>query len=174
MPAQAEKRVSLVLLLAGGFAYFVPMALLAFYGRTFDRYLLFLMPLAVAIIVLLMKDAGEASTASLVRLSASAGLILYAAFAIAGTHDYLAWNRAQWRALNDLETEQRVSADDIDGGYEFNSWYLYDSRYQGAPGKSGWYVFGDDYIVTFGPLAQYTDLHRYPFRRWLPPGGGTF
>ena len=172
MPLQAEKRVSLVLLLIGGFVYFVPMALLAFYGRTFDRYLLFLMPLAVAVIIILAKDAGESNGVNRFRLVASVSLILYAAFAIAGTHDYLAWNRARWLGLNDLEREQRVSADDIDGGYEFNSWYLYDSRYQGTPGKSGWYVSGDDYIVTFGPLAQYTEVKRYPFRRWLPSGEG--
>lgn len=152
------------------------MALLAFYGRTFDRYLLFLMPLAVAIIILLVRDAGLGNAVYPFRLLASASLILYAAFAIAGTHDYMSWNRARWQGLNDLEREQHVSADDIDdidGGYEFNSWYLYDSRYQGTPGKSGWYVFGDDYMVTFGPVTQYTELKRYPFRRWLPPSQGN-
>lgn len=173
LPLPAGKRVSLVLLLAGGFVYFVPVALLTLYGRTFDRYLLFLMPLAVAIIILLVKDAGPGNAVPSLRLLASASLILYAAFAIAGTHDYMSWNRARWQGLNDLEREQHVSADDIDGGYEFNSWNLYDSHYQGTPGKSGWYVFGDDYMVTFGPVPQYTELKRYPFRRWLPPSQGN-
>jgi hypothetical protein len=173
LPFPAGRRVPLVLLLAAGFIYFVPVALLTFYGRSFDRYLLFLMPLAIAIIVLLLRDAGPGHAVPSLRLLASASLILYAAFAIAGTHDYLAWNRARWQGLNDLAREQRVSADDIDGGYEFNSWYLYDSRYLPTPGKSGWYVFGDDYVVTFGPLPHYAEFKRYPFRRWLPPSQGN-
>ena len=37
------------------------------------------------------------------------------------------------------------------------------------PGKVGWYVFGDDYMVTFGPVPQYTELKRYPFRPMAAP-----
>jgi hypothetical protein len=97
---------------------------------------------------------------------------LYAAFSIAGTHDYLSWNRVRWQALNSLVTEQRVSADDIDGGYEFNGWYLYDAKYRSTPEKSGWWVAGDDFMVTFGPVPGFTEIRHYPFRRWLPPGEG--
>ena len=172
LPLLAEKRASLVMLLAGGLIYVVPVALLAFYNRTFDRYLLFLVPLGIAIIILLVRDFGPGNAGYPTRLLAAAGLVLYGAFAIAGTHDYLSWNRARWQALNHLVREQRVSTDDIDGGYEFNGWYLYDSKYRETPEKSGWWVLGNDFMVTFGPVPQFTELRRYPFRRWLPPGEG--
>jgi hypothetical protein len=98
---------------------------------------------------------------------------LYGAFSISGTHDYLAWNRARWQALNNLETEQRVRPDDIDGGFEFNGWYLYDPNYRASPGKSWYWVARDDFMIAFGPVPGFSEMKRYNFQRWLPPGKGS-
>jgi len=84
----------------------------------------------------------------------------------------LSWNRARWQALNNLAAE-RVTPIDIDGGFEFNGWYLYDLNYIPRLKKSWWWVFRDDFMVTFGPVPEFTEIKRYPFRRWLPPGEGN-
>jgi hypothetical protein len=173
LPLPPGKRGSLVMLLASGLIYVVPEAILNINDMAFDRYVLFLVPLGIAIILLLVSDGGPDKAGSAIMPLAVASLVLYGAFSIAGTHDYLSWNRARWQALNNLTTEQRVSADDIDGGFEFNGWYLYDSNYLETDEKSWWWVAGDDFLVTFGPVPGFTELRRYPFRRWLPPGEGN-
>jgi len=124
-------------------------------------------------------------------------LALYGAFSVAATHDYLSWNRARWKALTDLMLEQHVTPEHIDGGFEFNAWYLYSRSYtnelfsladklaqnragldvkvgtQPARNKSWWWVYGDDFVVTLGPVPGFTELKRYHFPRWLPPGEGS-
>jgi hypothetical protein len=175
LPTPAGKREPLVILLASGLVYLVPLSILTFTGRAFDRYVLFLVPLGIVILFLLASDAGRAKAGSLVvSISlAVASLILYGAFSIAGTHDYLSWNRARWQALNNLETEQRVGPAEIDGGFEFNASHLYDPSYKASPGKSWYFVARDDFMIAFEPVPGFTEMKRYPFQRWLPPGEGS-
>ena len=172
-PFPAEKRASLVILLATGLTYLAPVAILTIDGRAFDRYLLFPVAVGIAMIGLLVSELGPSKADSSIMLLAVLSLALYGAFSVAGTHDYLCWNRARWQALNHLMNERRVPANDIDGGYEFNGWYLYDPKYRATPWKSYWWVAGDDFMITFGPAWGFTELSRYPFQRWLPPSEGN-
>ncbi len=172
-PITATKRAPLVLLFASGLIYFAPMSILFInIELAFDRYLLFLVPLGIAIVILLVSNVSPSKAGSAIRTAAIASLVLYGTFSIAGTHDYLSWNRARWQALNNLAAE-RVTPIDIDGGFEFNGWYLYDLDYIPRLKKSWWWVFRDDFMVTFGPVPEFTEIRRYPFRRWLPPGEGN-
>ena len=63
--------------------------------------------------------------------------------------------------------EQGVTPEYIDGGYEFNGWYLNDIKYQKQRGKSYWWVNRDDYMISSGLLKGYQEVKRYPFARWL-------
>jgi 4-amino-4-deoxy-L-arabinose transferase-like glycosyltransferase len=173
LPMPEGKRELLVILLASGLIYLAPLSILTFTGKMFDRYVLFLVPLGIVILFLLASDAGRAKAGSLTASLAVASLIFSGAFSIAGTHDYLSWNRARWQALNNLETEQRVGPDEIDGGFEFNAWYLYDPSYRASPGKSWYFVARDDFMIAFEPVPGFTEMKRYPFQRWLPPGEGS-
>jgi hypothetical protein len=92
---------------------------------------------------------------------------LFAYFSVASTHDFLAWNRARWQALNKLTVVQKISPKLIDGGYEFNGWRLADRRYKQKPNKSFWWVDDDNYVIASGPLQGYKEIARYPFQRWL-------
>ena len=169
----AGERELLVILLASGLIYLAPLSILTFTGRMFDRYVLFLVPLGIVILFLLASDVGPAKAGSLIISLAVASLILYGTFSIAGTHDYLSSNRARWQALSNLETEQRVGPDDIDGGFEFNAWFLYDPNYRASPGKSWYFVARDDFMVALAPVPGFTEMKRYHFQRWLPPGQGS-
>jgi|TARA_B100000315_G_scaffold125397_1_gene115274 hypothetical protein len=41
-------------------------------------------------------------------------------FGILATHDYLSFQRGRWKALNDLTQKEKIFAEKIDGGFEFN------------------------------------------------------
>jgi hypothetical protein len=147
-------------------------------GQIFDRYILPIFPLTLILACGMMyRDPQEKAIVSpanpnrepaYVRYLALGLIGFYAYFSIASTHDYLAWNRARWQALNELVLSKKISPKLIDGGYEFNGWYLSDRNYKIKPDKSYWWVDQDDYIVASGPLKGYEEMSRYPFDRWLP------
>ena len=102
--------------------------------------------------------------------SASAVLIaLVAGFAILGTRDYLTWNRVRWEALTELQQTAGVSAHDIDGGFEYNGWFLYDPGYQETSNKNMWWVDNDKYMVSFSKIPGFEVIKNYEYFNWMPP-----
>ena len=150
-------------IISGLFSY---LSLVIASGR-FDRYLLPLLPLSMVAIVLSTRDIIKKNVGNKITSLVVIIVLIYGAFTIGATHDYLAWNRSRWEALNDLMKESRILPNNIDGGYEFNGWYLHDYKYKGNPDKSFWWVDNDDYIISFGPLEGYETVKKYPFRKWL-------
>ena len=120
----------------------------------------------MVLIVILNKDIAEQDIGKKITAFALTMIFIWGGFTIAATHDYLAWNRTRWQALNDL-MEQGVTPEYIDGGYEFNGWYLNDMKYEPQRGKSYWWVNRDDYMISSGLLKGYQEVKRYPFARWL-------
>lgn len=141
-------------------------------GRAFfDRYLLPLWPLFLLLGAALTLEGDDTPRIPRAAVAASAGLILvYSAFAIGATHDYLEWNRVRWDAARALMQDVGTTPRHIDGGFEFNGWYLYDRGFQSTPGKSWWWVADDEYSIVFGPLPDYQVVKTYPVKRWLPFG----
>lgn len=141
----------------------------------FDRYLLIVLPFAIATL-LLLRPLPTIRPMSLVLTA------LLAWYAVAGTHDYLAWNRARFDGLAALENAG-IPAAAIDGGFEYNAWHFAplggkdpdnDAVRPGQPPslRSWWWVIDDRFVLSFRPLAGYTVHRRLPYRRWLPPGTG--
>lgn len=155
-------------LLSSAAIYLLPMLV----SGLFDRYLISVVPLLAACFVgpqrRLSRNPRRARA-----LPAALALALLAVFAVAGTRDYLVWNRARWKALDDLVELRGVPPHDIDGGFEFNGWHLYDADYDLKPDKSWWWVQGDTYLITFGPVDGYEPIEHYPYSRWLPPHSGS-
>lgn len=94
-------------------------------------------------------------------------LVVFVIYSIAVTKDYLSWNRVRWLALHDL-MNQKISPEDIDGGFEFNGWYLYDSNYQVQPTKSKWWVHNDRYRIGFQAVPGYRVIKVYDYPHYLP------
>jgi hypothetical protein len=141
----------------------------------FDRYVLVLLPLAVA-----------AATALVPRVRIGGAAIgawaLLAIYGVAGTHDFMAWNRARWSLLEAAEAGG-ATARRIDGGVEYNAVRLAaelrtaptdaEARSgQPASRKSWWWVVDDEWVVAFGALDGYSETDSRIFERWLPPGKG--
>jgi hypothetical protein len=144
----------------------------------FDRYLLFLIPLSLILIIINEPDITQSSFLNnrIVPILLTT-FLTFGIFSISTTHDYLGWNRIRWQALNDLTKVQNISPHLIDGGYEFNGLYLFDSKdtysnnYQPNPKKpkqSWWFVDKDDYMITFAPIANYQTIKKYSYNNWWP------
>ena len=115
---RAQHQELLLMLLATGVIYFVP---LPFVPVVFDRYYLLFVPLAT-VILFMTCSLGNAPSRRWTALAVLC-LLTYGAFAIAGTHDYLAWNRVRWQVLRALTVARHIRPEQIDGGYEFNCTY---------------------------------------------------
>jgi len=135
----------------------------------FDRYLIFVIPFCLLAMQYWAPIHKQGAGKSLGAISAIL-IIFSAVFAVGATHDYLSWNRARWAALDHLTKERNVSPQRIDGGVEFNGWFLYDKNYVRQKDKSWWWVVDDEFIVSFGPMPGYHVEGSYPFTRLMPPG----
>jgi len=156
------KNTLAVFFLAGTLIYLGPLLI----NGLFDRYLLTAVVLLMAFVVVTLPVI-ERPPVSLRYFAGIFLVISFAGYAIAGTRDYLEWNRVRWAALNDLQREN-ISPGQIDGGYEFNGWFLYDPNFHGTRHKSGWWVQDDEYILSFGQIAGY-EIHReYDYENWMP------
>ena len=146
--------------------YVAPLVIAGF----FDRYLIPLIVLLVAFLVTTMRDV-DTHARPWQRYAFMLLLLGSAAYAVAGTKDYLAWNRTRWVALADLQ-HNGVAPQSIDGGLEFNAWYFYDPNYKPNGNKSDWWVIDNQYLLSFGDMAGFTEFKEYDYRRWLPPSHG--
>jgi Dolichyl-phosphate-mannose-protein mannosyltransferase len=162
----------LLMVVATGLIYFLP---LPFVATLYDRYFLLFVPLATVVLFMI----GSRDNAPSRRWTALAVLCLltYGAFSVAGTHDFLAWNRTRWQVLRTLTVARHIRPEQIDGGYEFNCTYRSPVQRKSAVGNNLDISFiphvGDDLVVSFGPATGYAEAERYTFRRWLSPGEGT-
>ncbi len=151
----------------------------------FDRYLIFVLPSFLVLIMTLENNLKDKKIAQKTMIISWCFVILLAGFSITATHDYLARNRVRWEALNTLMEQANVSPLNINGGSEFNGWYLgnnletcnpdYSPEQTNVDWESFTCLWGnlpkdnvDSYTVAFIPKEEYTIKNVYYFRRWLP------
>jgi hypothetical protein len=144
------------------------MALACSIHALFDRYILVLLPWSM-IAVMACPGLALARDMRRARLTASVACLLAgASFGIASLHDYIAWNRARWRALDDLVEVRHVPPVRIDGGYEFNGWMYRDPRFPPRQESDYWWRLpGQEYLLGFGPMPGYREVGRYQVDRWM-------
>lgn len=126
-----------------------------------DRYLLFLIPFYfIAYLVSVKKE-----------INTPYFLLLFIPlfwFSVAGTHDYLALNKARMKATNYLVIDKNVSPKNIDGGFEFNGWHAEDTKNYIASHKGRWwFVENDEYIVSPIEKAGYSVERAFGFSSWM-------
>ena len=140
--------------------YVIPLLILSPAGY-FDRYLISLIAPLMGIVYLTHrpKKIGRVQIAL-----AATVLLLFGSFGVAGTHDYLAWNRARWAAYSRLVQMDKVPVCSIQGGYECVGWSF-------AQRNWDWSREVDPaYAITFGLVDGYNVLRTYPIHNWLPYG----
>ncbi|MEM5330010.1 hypothetical protein VSR34_25915 [Paraburkholderia sp. JHI2823] len=157
-------------LLFNALIYLAPLFLAGY----FDRYLLVPTFALLALFTIEWQTSASAQHTGKARppargfaAAAVFVLLLTSAYAVAGTHDYMSWNRARWTLLDAL-LSQGVKPAQIDGGEEFNGTYTYDPKYVDTPSKSFWWVIDDEYIVQFGEEDGYHTIASVDVHGWLP------
>lgn len=162
-----EKRSLILLNNSTAFIYFLPLGLSFF----FDRYLLLLLPLSMVMVLNSLDNINRFKLSFKTELIALLIILSIGIFTVAATHDYLSWNRVRWQALESLRQEQ-IPPQFIDGGFEFNGWYLYDPDYpvyqKYRNNVVWWWVAKDDYIIAFSPIEGYSAIEQYSLKNWLP------
>ncbi len=137
----------------------------------FERYLLPLMPGAIV----LALDAARRTRISI--RAGVAGVLIAAVLTIALMRDYFAWNEARWTAGRAL-LEMGVPVEQIDGGYEWNGWHLYDASVEYIRAHNlemtidPWkYVMDPQFMFAFVPPPNYRIVEELDFPTPLRPSG---
>ena len=158
---------ALVLLWSVLILYWAPLAVTSLSFGCFDRYLIPMMPFLMMLIVPIIRMPANRAFITISLLV----IAFYGAFSVGATHDYMAWNEARYEGLHDL-LKSGVPPSKIDGGFEYNGWFLYNPYYTSKRFPNWWWAGDDDYVATFNPIPGYRHFRSYPFRRWVPPGEG--
>jgi hypothetical protein len=132
----------------------------------FDRYILLLTLLIILMLAVSLKDNFGILNKKWYALSLII-LLPIVVFTVSASHDYLAWNRARWDALNFLTGRLKISPGEIDGGYEFNGLRNYSDNYSAQKNKSWWWVYDDKYLVTMNPVTGYQYFFEVPYYSWI-------
>ena len=154
-----------IFILSACIIYFLPIIS----TRPFDRWLIPLIPLLCAAMIV-PTTANLPKKRFIAVALVSLITIIMAIFSIAGTRDYMNWNRARWQALNNLIEKESISPNEIDGGFEFNGWYLCNSNEPITAQKSIWGGNNTRYMITMGPVRGFEFYREYIYDKWLPPG----
>jgi hypothetical protein len=165
----------------------------AMYSFLYDRYLLGLMPVAITLLLLLYQQ-WVAERLPGITITA---LSLFALYAIAGTHDWFALNRARVTAVAQIQASG-VPTTSIQGGFDYDGWtqieaagYINDARIINPPHayqsnleplrlpagcRLGFAPYTPAihprYFVTFSLMPCLETSSRYQpviYRTWLPP-----
>jgi hypothetical protein len=88
-------------------------------------------------------------------------------FSVVSTHDYLEINRSRKNATEYL-LNKNITANKIDGGFEFNAWYFAGSRNYNPHHKGRWWwVQDDEYIISPFVYDGYLTETEFYFSPWL-------
>ncbi len=139
--------------------YLSLMAITSYY----DRYVLLPLALLLPFLISLLQSTRKFN---LRAWPLFLPLFLFGLFSVVATHDYLAWNRARATAWHWLE-EQNHSIQEVDAGYEWNGWLNYGETRIDAEDVPFWWVTDNRYILAFGPIAGYEEIHAVSYHRYL-------
>jgi hypothetical protein len=187
-PEAAALRPVVIFLITTCASYYGPLSIA--YVPSIDRYFLPIVPTAIVLIwqsfdttVLL---AMPRQTFVLRPIGIAAGLLclsLLFVYSVAGTHDYLDWNRGRWSAARRLASDLALPPSEIDGGWEYNKFVMSQERlYKNYHERGlemtpverdgGGLLYGllldKPYRIAVSPAIGYEVIRRVPLSPWLP------
>lgn len=126
----------------------------------YDRYIIFLLPL---ILFLILNSNYNLTIGYFKKGIVCLTILVMAFFTVYETHNYFAWNRCRWEAIDYLTESLNIPKVNIDGGFEFNAWYGYQPNYIRTKNKSWWWVKDDEYLIAFGEMPAYTTIKKFSY-----------
>jgi hypothetical protein len=143
-----------------------------FFDGFFERYALPFLPLGIIVLL----EATRSLRPSLTL--ASFGLVAMAVLSIALMKDFWGWMDNRWIAAEGL-VHQGIPLEEIDGGYEWDGWNLYDEsmayvRRSRVPLTfNPWeYILDPEYMITFTGLPGYHVQEEIDFNSPFGPALG--
>jgi hypothetical protein len=134
----------------------------------FDRYVFFILPVVWALLIEmgLIGPVISRFSKTLIALCLISSVVL--------AHDYFAWQKARWRAIEHA-VSLGANAGNLDGGFEYNG-YFGRELFGGiaAPGKSWWWVQDDRFRVSLSVLPGHERVGTFKAHTWLPIGPQAF
>ncbi|MEM6966481.1 MAG: glycosyltransferase family 39 protein [Bacteroidota bacterium] len=141
----------------------------------FDRYYLTVLPFLILIIF--PKTPIILGSQSISRWSQSLAFFVFLAlalFALAGTKDYLEWNKSRWEAIRYALVEKQIPVDQLNGGFEFRYWKDKKVPTNFDWENTGWWLDNQErYYLEFTELCGYETIKTFSNRRFVPPGRDT-
>lgn len=147
--------------------------LMAILWLFYDRYLLPLLPLLIALLL--------SGRPALHRAAFTALLAVFALVSVAGVRDHLAYNEALWKGVTMLR-QLGVPDSEVDGGYVVDGWLHY-ARPEHAPRDIDGNAFYPwlttpggllRYQVANEPLPGWQVVEPVPFERWIGRSGSIY
>lgn len=129
-----------------------------------DRYIL---PLSIIIILIILPQTENINKKKIETLFVIFSLFALCMFSIASIRDFFKINTARWEAVDYLMKVKKVSPTQFDAGFEANGWLNYSRPKQSSPNKRWWWVDDDKYIVCLSPLAGYSIIKEFTFKKWI-------
>jgi hypothetical protein len=140
-------------------------------GYSLDRYLLPLLPLGIGLIFWATRDVRLSQPLSWVAVA------LFAAYAVAGTRDYLVYMDAVWTVARGANAAG-VAHHRLDAGAAWDGYHLYTYGLENGITKARtrdgpWWVYfygkatDSTYVVAGRPLDGYVIVSAHPYSSWL-------
>jgi hypothetical protein len=171
-------------------AWAAPLPLFALFGVPFvliapdfyDRYLLFLLPGALALVATDRAGVPETELAR-PRLPPLATLTALGLLSVGLMHDWLAWNAARWQ-LGRRALARQIEPREIEGGVEWDAWYAPPDvesspnqarRWPVLPFTREWFpAITGHYALSFSPVRGAKQMDSEAYELWLVPGRRQF
>jgi 4-amino-4-deoxy-L-arabinose transferase-like glycosyltransferase len=135
-----------------------------------DRYLLPLMPMAVAAVVWAVRDVNFSLPLGWY------GALVLGAFAVVGTRDNIAFHEATWD-LARIADESGIPPMQLDAGASWSGYHIGEASYEqvgvvAAPDRRWWLglfagAIEPKFIISGAEHHGYTTLREYPYDLWL-------
>lgn len=128
----------------------------------FDRYSL---PLFLTMLLVLVPQHLAESLVS--KIITTVIVLMIFTLALLENLDYFNWQKQRAEAIQYLY-KMGVSANEIDGGFEYNGWTKKNNVYPSDPSKSWWWVVDDKFIIGAKPFSNTHVKKHFVYQRYLP------
>lgn len=158
------KKISAGFILLLLIVYLIPLC----FNYANDRYLLLLFPFLIMAYMLVINNSFKSVKFLVLFLP-----LFY--FSFSAVFNHMSLNKAREKATQYLTNELKINPRQIDGGFEFNGWYLSEEGKNYIPSHTGrwWWIDKNDYIISTVRRADYIMESEIPVKTISPSSFDT-